>query len=283
MSAVYGVAPSTAADRLPAPAAAWVYMVRCADGSLYSGWTNDLARRLRAHKGGRTGAKYTHARGAVRLAYAEQCADKSAALKREAALKRLSKVQKEALAAAWQAGHAVTLRDAVPQDAAAVAQLYNWYVTHTTATFQYQPCTEEFQRQNIALVQRGAPFLVAENAAGRLCGFACAHPWHSREAYAWDVELTVYCAPDCVGQGIGGQLYRALIDGVRRRGYCNAVALVTGQNRASGAFHKALGFRKIGVEPRTGYKFGEWLDLTYWWLALRPGDAAPEPVRLREE
>ena len=79
----FGPRPSTAADCQPDPASAWVYMVRCADGSLYSGWTNDLARRLRAHKGGKTGAKYTHAKGAVKLTYAERCTDKSAALKRK--------------------------------------------------------------------------------------------------------------------------------------------------------------------------------------------------------
>ena len=210
----FGPRPSTAADCQPDPASAWVYMVRCADGSLYSGWTNDLARRLRAHKGGKAGAKYTHAKGAVKLTYAERCTDKSAALKREAALKKLPKPEKEILAAQWTAENTITLRDAAPEDAAAVAELYNWYVTHSTATFQYDLCTEEFQRENIAYVQQRAPFLVAVNAAGKLCGFACAHPWHSRTAYAWDVELTVYCAHDCVGQGVGGRLYKALLDGV---------------------------------------------------------------------
>ena len=205
----FGPRPSTAADCQPDPASAWVYMVRCADGSLYSGWTNDLARRLRAHKGGKAGAKYTHAKGAVKLTYAERCTDKSAALKREAALKKLPKPEKEALAAQWTAENTITLRDAAPEDAAAVAELYNWYVTHSTATFQYDLCTEEFQRENIAYVQQRAPFLVAVNAAGKLCGFACAHLWHTREAYAWDVETTVYCAPDCIGQGVGGRLYRA--------------------------------------------------------------------------
>lgn len=72
----FGPRPSTAADCQPDPASAWVYMVRCADGSLYSGWTNDLARRLRAHKGSKAGAKYTHAKGAVKLTYAERCTDK---------------------------------------------------------------------------------------------------------------------------------------------------------------------------------------------------------------
>lgn len=252
----FGPRPSTAADCQPDPASAWVYMVRCADGSLYSGWTNDLARRLRAHKGGKAGAKYTHAKGAVKLTYAERCTDKSAALKREAALKKLPKPEKEALAAQWTAENTITLRDAAPEDAAAVAELYNWYVTHSTATFQYDLCTEEFQRENIAYVQQRAPFLVAVNAAGKLCGFACAHPWHSRTAYAWDVELTVYCAHDCVGQGVGGRLYKALLDGVRQRGYCNAVALVTGQNKESCA-----SIRRSAQKNRRG---------TPHWVQVRP-------------
>ena len=81
-----GRAPSLAAEALP-DTRAWAYLVRCADGSLYAGWTTDLARRLRRHKAGQ-GAKYTKMRGAVTLAYAERCEDKSAALCREAALKK---------------------------------------------------------------------------------------------------------------------------------------------------------------------------------------------------
>ena len=97
-----GPAASLASDRLP-DTPAWVYLLRCADGSLYAGWTNDLARRLHAHRTGAGGAKYTksHGKAAVELAYAERCTDKSAALKREAALKKLSKADKEALAARW--------------------------------------------------------------------------------------------------------------------------------------------------------------------------------------
>lgn len=69
---------------------AYVYMVRCAGGQLYTGWTNDPASRLHAHKSGK-GAKCTRALGAQRFAYLERCTDKSAALRREAALKKLTK------------------------------------------------------------------------------------------------------------------------------------------------------------------------------------------------
>ena len=92
-----------AASEHPArPKPAFVYMVRCAGGQLYTGWTNAPAARLRAHQSGR-GAKYTRARGAGDFAYLELCADKRAALRREYALKQLPKAQKELLCAAWTA------------------------------------------------------------------------------------------------------------------------------------------------------------------------------------
>ena len=61
---------------------AYVYMVRCAGGQLYTGWTNDPGARLHTHKTGR-GAKATRAMGAEQFAYLERCADRSAALRRE--------------------------------------------------------------------------------------------------------------------------------------------------------------------------------------------------------
>lgn len=70
-----------------------VYILRCGDGSLYTGCTNDLPRRLEAHRSGR-GAKYTRSRPPVTLVYREEAPDRSAALRREAAIKRLTRRQK---------------------------------------------------------------------------------------------------------------------------------------------------------------------------------------------
>lgn len=75
-----------------------VYILRCGDDSLYTGWTNDLEKRLTAHRSGK-GAKYTRGRGPVNLVYLEELPDKSSAMKREAAIKKLSRPQKEALIA----------------------------------------------------------------------------------------------------------------------------------------------------------------------------------------
>ena len=73
-----------------------VYILRCGDGTLYTGCTNDLPRRLEAHRSGR-GAKYTRSRLPVEPVYREGVADKSAALRREAAIKRLERRKKLAL------------------------------------------------------------------------------------------------------------------------------------------------------------------------------------------
>lgn len=82
--------------------AAFVYMLRCKDGSLYTGWTNDLEHRLAMHNSGR-GAKYTRGRGPLDLVYSEELPDKEAALRRECAIKKLRREQKLALLQTWQA------------------------------------------------------------------------------------------------------------------------------------------------------------------------------------
>lgn len=85
--------------------AAYVYMLRCKDGSLYTGWTDDLQHRLQMHSQGK-GAKYTKGRGPLELVYSEEVADRSSALKREYAIKRLSRKDKLALCAAYAADNA---------------------------------------------------------------------------------------------------------------------------------------------------------------------------------
>lgn len=72
----------------------FVYIVRCADGTLYTGWTTDIEKRILAHNSGPSGAKYTKARRPVVLCYQEGYESRSFAMKREAAIKKLSKDQK---------------------------------------------------------------------------------------------------------------------------------------------------------------------------------------------
>lgn len=74
----------------------YTYILECADGSYYTGWTNDLERRVREHNE-KKGAKYTRSRTPVKLVYYEEFETKSEALKREAAIKKLDRSEKDAL------------------------------------------------------------------------------------------------------------------------------------------------------------------------------------------
>lgn len=88
--------PTTSASALPdrKPAVAWyVYILSCADGSLYTGVATDLERRLLEHNSGK-GARYTRGRTPVVLVYSERCADRSMAARRENAIKRMSRTAK---------------------------------------------------------------------------------------------------------------------------------------------------------------------------------------------
>ena len=75
----------------------YVYILRCRDATLYTGITTDLARRVKEHNEGKVGAKYTKVRRPVSLVYNEVCKTRSVALKREYAIKQLSREAKQAL------------------------------------------------------------------------------------------------------------------------------------------------------------------------------------------
>ncbi len=75
----------------------YTYMLRCGDGSYYTGWTNDIEKRLAAHRSG-GGAKYTRGRGPLTLIYLEVSDTKEEAMQREARIKRLTRLEKQALA-----------------------------------------------------------------------------------------------------------------------------------------------------------------------------------------
>ena len=87
----------------------YTYILRCADGTLYTGWTNDLKRRLAAHNAGK-GAKYTMHRRPVNFVYVEEHEDKVSAMQAEYRIKQLSRAEKEALIEANREKNAALLQ-----------------------------------------------------------------------------------------------------------------------------------------------------------------------------
>src|SRR5262249_41545489 len=101
----------------------------------------------------------------------------------------------------------------------------------------------------------------------------------TRSAYRWSVDTSVYVDEGFRQRGVARGLYASLFAILAAQGYFNAYAGIALPNAASVGLHEAVGFKKVGVYQRVGYKFGEWRDVGWWQLELRAHEASPaEPM-----
>jgi len=170
----------------------------------------------------------------------------------------------------------ISIRPAAPADIAAITRIYADAVRHGTATFEIEPPDEaEMTRRRQALLAAGFPYIVAE-LDGAVAGYAYAGAYHSRPAYRWTVENSIYVAAQFQRQGLGGRLLARLITESQARGFRQMIALIgDSTNAASIALHKAAGFGLIGTLRSVGFKRGRWLDVVVMQRALGEGDATP--------
>lgn len=173
----------------------------------------------------------------------------------------------------------MNIRTATPDDAAAVAAIYAPVVEHTTISFEAEPPDAAEMRARIEKTLVSLPWLVAEDAAGRVCGYVYVYASKHREraAYQWSVDTTVYVREDMRGQGVGRALYGRLLPLLAELGYCQAFAGVALPNAGSVGLHEAIGFQPIGVYRNVGYKHGAWRDVGWWQKALRPLETPVTP------
>lgn len=175
----------------------------------------------------------------------------------------------------------MTLRVASAADAAALAAIYAPVVAHTAISFETEPPDAAEMRARVEkTAQAGLPWLVAEDAAGSVCGYAYAGRHRERAAYQWSVDTTVYVREDRRGQGVGRALYGRLLPLLAELGYGQAFAGIALPNAGSVGLHEAVGFEAIGVYRRVGFKLGAWRDVGWWQRELRaPDGAEPPPPR----
>lgn len=159
------------------------------------------------------------------------------------------------------------IRPATPDDAGAIAAIYNHYIATTTISFEEQPVTPAAMAQRIGDIAAVLPWLVYE-VDGRLRGYAYASRWRARSAYRFAAETSVYVEQGQGGQGIGSALYRALLADLRRREIHMAIGGIAQPNPASVALHESLGFKKVAHFSEVGRKFDRWIDVGYWELRL---------------
>ncbi|MEM6334444.1 MAG: N-acetyltransferase family protein [Planctomycetota bacterium] len=159
------------------------------------------------------------------------------------------------------------IRDATPQDAPAIAAIYNHYIEHTIVTFELEPVSAEDWCQRMAPDQGKSPFLVVEDNH-TIVGYAYAGPFNLRAAYQHTRELAVYLHPDHTAQGHGSALYHALIQRLKPMGVHAVIGGISLPNPASIALHEKMGFTKVAEFPQVGRKFDQWINVGYWQRTL---------------
>ncbi len=175
----------------------------------------------------------------------------------------------------------VAIRDATRGDAPAIQMLYAYNVETGFASYEYvAPDLDELCRRIDALIDAGYPYLIAE-INGAFAGYAYASSYRSRAGYRWTVENSVYVAPSYGSRGIGRRLMQTLIARCEALGYRQMIAVIgDGENAASIALHRALGFTHIGTFRGIGYKTvgdapGRWLDSVQMQRTLGEGRRTP--------
>jgi phosphinothricin acetyltransferase len=124
-------------------------------------------------------------------------------------------------------------------------------------------------------VEMGMPYLVAE-IGGEIVGFAYAGPFHTRPAYGWTVENTVYVDPGAQRRGVATRLMKEIIERCTEKGYRQMIAVISeSDDGASIKLHEKLGFALAGRNRAVGFKHGRWIDTLHLQLALGEGDATP--------
>lgn len=170
----------------------------------------------------------------------------------------------------------IEIRPAVPEDAQAILHIYAPYVEQTAITFEYTvPSLDEFSGR-IRSLRAVYPYLVVE-VDGQMAGFAYAAPFRGWAAYQWDAELSIYLSPAFQRQRLGTRLYRTLLAMLTKQNVVTAYACITCPGNSI-AFHEALGFQRVGMFPRSGWKFESWHDVVWMEQSLRQRVTAPEPL-----
>jgi len=164
------------------------------------------------------------------------------------------------------------IRKVTENDAQELINIYAPYITNTTITFEdVVPTVENFQ-QMIREISKDFPYIAAIDDNGKILGYAYAHLYGPRAAYAWTTEASIYIDHNYEGHGLGTKLYKRLEDILKKQNVVNLLACITEENENSVRFHEKLGYEKVGTFKKVGFKFNRWLDVTWMQKTLNNRD-----------
>jgi L-amino acid N-acyltransferase YncA len=162
-----------------------------------------------------------------------------------------------------------TIRLATSADLPAISDIYNYYVTRSTCTYQLEPETLADRQAWFAQHSAGRyPVTIAEDA-GQILAWGSLSKFRDRAAYDPTVEASIYVRHDSHRRGLGRALLTDLIDRARGIGFHSIIGGASSDQTASIALQESLGFVHIGRFREVGYKFNQWLDVSFLQLMLK--------------
>ena len=163
------------------------------------------------------------------------------------------------------------IRPATAKDCPQIADIYNYYIAESAATFEETPVSAQQMNDRLtAVTDAGYAWLVSEtdDEKDKITGYAYAQRWKGRSAYRFSAEVTVYLANGHSGRGTGTLLYEQLFSQLKDMGCRNLIAGISLPNPDSIALHEKFGMTQVALFPRIGYKFNRWIDVGYWQVQL---------------
>jgi L-amino acid N-acyltransferase len=169
------------------------------------------------------------------------------------------------------------LRPATESDLIAINDIYNYYVLHSTCTYQEEPEPLDGRRKWFNHHGDKHPVIVAEAVDGQVVGWGSLSAFHDRSAFRRTVENSIYVHHQYRRRGIGSLLLQELIVRARNLGHRVIIAGIDGEQTASFTLHTQFHFEKVGRFRQVGFKFGRWLDVVYMELCLDAPAPKPPP------
>jgi phosphinothricin acetyltransferase len=154
-------------------------------------------------------------------------------------------------------------------DSRTIAEIYNYYIEKSPATFEEVPVTVSDMEKRIQELKKDFPYLVYEEN-GEIVGYAYVHQYHPRSAFRFTLEDSIYLRNGFQGKGIGKALLGELLRKLKNNNIHAIMASITIPNEKSIALHESFGFKKVGIFKEVGKKFNKWHDVGYWEFLYIP-------------
>jgi len=158
-------------------------------------------------------------------------------------------------------------RSATTEDAAAMVEILNHYIAHSTTTFLTTPQTLEDRLKWFDQRSDVHPAIMVEHEEA-VIAWGALSPHNPRSGYRHTADVSVYVGPDFHRQGIGRMIVTELVGRARTIGHHTLIAVCCSESVASIALHESLGFSRVGQLREVGRKFDRWLDNVYLQLLL---------------